>query len=150
MAYVTFSWDVDAGAGFPSGLESRRHSPLVTQDSEAGYTLSRPRYTRDYWVFAVTWAIIRPASYVYLVDFFHAHRGGDPFYFKIPWGLYGIPPEYYTADPGGVSPWSSEIEPGYGDAPTYLVRFNSDILPIGKARQVSCWTTMSPIEFRQL
>lgn len=150
MAYDTFSWDADSGAGNPSAFEARRNSPLLKQDTEAGYTITRPKYTRDFWVFAVTWSLLRPHSYIYLVDFFHDHRGGQAFYFKAPWGLYGIPEELYTADPGGLDPWSSEIEAGYGDPPTYLVRFNSDILPIAKARQISCWSTPSPVEFRQL
>lgn len=150
MAYDTFSWDKDAGAGNPSAFEGQRNSPIITQESEAGYFPTAPKYTRDFWIFSVSWSLVRPASYIYLMDFWHDHRGGIPFYFKQPWGLYGIPPEFYTADPGGLSPWSSEVEPGYGDAPTYLVRFNSDVIPIAKARQVSCWTTTRPVEFRQI
>jgi hypothetical protein len=150
MAYDTFSWDPDTGAGNPSAFEGRRNSPIVGPDLDAGYAETAPEYTRDLWTFTVSWSILRPASYIYLVDFFHDHRGGLPFYFRQPWGLYGIPPEYETADPGGLSPWSSEVDPGYGDAPTHLVRFNSGVLPIAKARQVSCWSTTSPVEFRQI
>jgi hypothetical protein len=150
MSYDTFSWDKDVGAGNPSGFEARRQSPIVKQETEAGYTVTRAQYTRDFWLFNVTWTLLRPQGYVYLVQFFHDHRGGTPFYFQPPWGLYGIPPEYETADPGGVSPWSSELEPGYGDSPTYLVRFNSDVLPVSKTRQIDCWQTTSAIEFRQV
>jgi hypothetical protein len=42
--------------------------------------------------------------------------------------LYGIPPEFYTADPGGINPWSSEVEIGYGESPTHLVRIEADSL----------------------
>jgi hypothetical protein len=150
MAYDTWDWNKDTGSGNPSGFEPNRVSPTLKQDKESGNTATRPLYTRDYWIFSVDFSLIRPNGYIYIIDFFHAHRGGLPFYMTWPVGLYGIPPEYYTADPGGLSPWSSEVEPGYGESPTYLVRFNQDQLPVKKARQISCWQTSAPMEFRQL
>jgi hypothetical protein len=150
MAYDTWSWDRETGAGFPSGFEPSRVSPILTQDKEAGYTPTRPLYTKDFWVFSVEFSLIRPPSYIYMIDFFHDHRGGIPFYFLWPWGLWGIPEQFYTADPGGIDPWSSEVEPGYGDSPTWLVRFNQDRIPIKRSKQLGHWATSAPLEFRQL
>lgn len=147
MSYVTWDWSRETGTGNPSALEPRRVSPLMKNENDAGYVFTSPLHTRDYWIFSVSFALIRPQGWVYLVDLFHAHRGGLPFYFLMPWGLYGYPEPFDTADPGGVSPWSSEVEIGYGEGPTWLVRFNSDQLPVTRLKMSdNYWATSSPIE----
>lgn len=147
MAYDTWDWDKTTGVGYPSGVELKRQSPTLRQSSDAGYVSTRPAFTRDRWLIGVSFALIRPAGFIYLVDFFHSHRGGTPFYWKCHFGFYGIPYTYELADPGGISPWSSEIDPGYGDAPTWLVRFNADDLPLSRLKMHdNYWATSSPIE----
>ena len=150
MAYDTFSWDKVDGAGLPSAYKCERLSPLVEFTDDAGYPHASPENTRDRWVFSASWTILRPAGYVYLVDFFHAHRGGQFFFFMAPWGLAGIPDNIETAVPGGLSPWDSEVIPGAGEPPTYLVRFRAGSLAIEKARYIGCWTTTTPVEFLQI
>ena len=149
MAYATWSW---TDAGLPNGAwRTKRRSIRLKNENDSGYPQTRPLYTRDLWTFELEYAVLGPAAYVYVVGFFHDHRGGDLFYLNGPWGLYGIPPEYYVADPGGLSPWSSEIEPGYGDAPTHLVRFGMDELSIERFAYVSDqWATSAPIIFEQV
>lgn len=131
MAYETWNWTLDesgGGSGLPQRFLPKRVSPLLKQETEAGYIVTRPKYTKDHWIFQVGWDTMHPAGYVYLANFFYARRGGDLFYFTWPVALYGLPSELYTADPGGISLWASEVEPAYGVSPTWLVRFNQDEL----------------------
>jgi hypothetical protein len=124
-----------------------RVSPILKQDDDAGYQITRPLYTKDHWLFRVDFALIRPASMIYMTDFFHDHRGGTAFYFKTSFGLYGIPETYALADPGGISPWSSEVDPGYGESPTWLVRFVSDRLGFKRLRKHdNYWGLTEPME----
>jgi hypothetical protein len=140
MAYDTWAWALteDAqGAGYPQRFQPIRTDPRLGQRVEAGYSPTRPKYTKAYWIFNVGWSTLHPSGYIYLVDFFDDHRGGIPFYFTWPVGLYGIPPQLYFADPGGLSPWSSEVEPGFGESPTYLCQFDMDELGAERVEGVS-------------
>jgi hypothetical protein len=139
MSYDTFAWTLteDAqGAGYPQTFRPKRLSPILRQTVEAGYMVTRPKFTKDQWVFTTGWKTMKPSGYIYLVDFFNDHRGGTGFYFTWPVGLFGIPPQMYFADPGGISPWSSEVEPGFGESPTYLVRFDMDELDFDRVEGV--------------
>jgi hypothetical protein len=125
----------------------------LSQASDAGYYATRPAFTRDRWLVELEFKMVRPSGFTYIVDFFHDHRGGTPFYFRFYFGLWGIPPEYAIADPGGVSPWSSEIEPGFGDAPTWLVRFDPSMskLPFSRYRAAeNYWEMTSPLVVVQI
>jgi hypothetical protein len=124
---------------------------MLKQDKESGYQQTAPLFTKDCWKFSVEWGLIMPASYIYLVNFWHDHRGGQLFYFAWPWGLYGIPLEMYNADPSGSSPWSSEVDVGFGDAPTYLVYFTQDEFPIERhMTPENYWKTSGAIELRSV
>jgi hypothetical protein len=153
MAYDTWAWaltDDAQGVGYPQRFNPKRISPLRKQSVEAGYTVTRPKFTKDYWIFTVGWDTLHPSGYIYLVDFFYDHRGGVAFYFTWPVGLYGIPPQMYFADPGGVSPWSSEVEPGFGESPTYLCRFDMDELSADRVQQVANNYWAAEIQLRSL
>jgi hypothetical protein len=151
MAYVTWDWDRDTGTGYPSKVEIHRLSPVVRSDTESGYQITRSKWTRDRWLIVIDFALIRPTGFIYLVDFFHAHRGGAAFYWMYPYGIYGIPEEMMTADPGGSSPWSSEVEPGFGDAPTWLCRFATDKLPLSRQKRHDNYMQLSePIQLIQI
>lgn len=148
MAYVTWDW---SQSGYPSNFSPSRKSPQLRNENDAAYVQTRPQWTRDLWVISLEFSIIRPASYTYLIDFFHTHRGGAFFYWMWPYGLYGIPPEYYTADPGGLSPWSSELTPGFGEAMTLLVRFGMNEFPVSRRKTAeNIWATTSPIILEQI
>lgn len=147
MAYDTWSWDKDTGTGGPTGFDMDRLSEQLVNENDAGYNFTEPLNTKDRWIFTISFSIIRPQGMVYLTDFFHSHRGGAPFYFRAPWGFYGRPEYLYTADPGGVSPWSSEIEPGFGDSPTWKVYFKSTRLPFSRHQtKNNYWYLREPIE----
>lgn len=149
MAYDTFSWDRDTGAGYPSAFEPRRQNPILTNTDGAAYDAIRPRFSRGRWLFLVSFSIIRPQGFMYLVQWHHDHVG-EAFYFQWPWQMFGTPDAFGEADPGGVSPWASEVTPGFGDPPTHLVYMPQDFLPLSKAKQVDCWMTTQPIEFQQV
>ena len=140
----TWLWNLaDGGSGEPNGeFTPIRYSRMLTNESEAGYRYTRAAFTKDYWILKVGWNAMYPSGYIYTMDFFHAHRGGQLFYMKWPLGLYGIPYEYYFADPGGTGVWSSETEIGYGDGPTLLVQFTTD--------QLSASRVMSPENYWQV
>jgi len=152
MSYAAFDWTIATGAGATVSLETERLSPMLSNTVEAGYLTTAPSYTRDQWLFKVHFKILRASGYIYLNDFFHSHRGGQLFHFRIPVGLFGIPLEFYYADPGGLSPWSSELEIGYGEAPTYLCRFLNQSLAIARREDTvqNYWHTVSPLEIRQV
>jgi len=149
MPYTNWDW---AEAGYPNGaFVPSRKSPLMRNSGDAGYTQTRPMWTRDLWVFNVEYSVIMPEAYIYIVNFWHTMRGGALFYFTWPVGLYGIPPEYYFADPGGLSPWSSEEAIGYGESPEHLVRFGMDELAVSRVMATeNYWATSSPIIFEQV
>lgn len=151
MAYSTWDWSKVTGVGATCSIDTERLSPALSDEVQAGYITTAPAFSKDFWLFKINFKVIRSPGYIYLVDFFHSHRGGQLFYFKLPFGLYGIPLEFYTADPGGVSPWSSEKEIGYGEPPTYLVRFMNQSLPITRRDDTAqnYWFSSSPIELRQ-
>ncbi len=135
MSYQTLDY---SKSGYPSSFAPKRVSHFLAQDTEAGYSQTSPSFTRDYWSFSVGWAAMSPDSYVYLMNFFHSHRGGQFFYFRWPTGIFGADgstsglsdtdalnaPGIYEADPGGVFPFSSEIAQGFGYSPIQLVRFD--------------------------
>ena len=149
MAYDTWDWDQ---AGYPNrGFQPIRKSPRLMNSGDAGYAQTRPLWTRDLWTFNLEYSVVYPEGFIYIVNFWHSMRGGALFYLPWPVGLYGIPPEYYTADPGGLSPWSSEVEPGYGEGPTHLVRFGMDDLSLSRvAAPENYWFTVAPIVFEQV
>lgn len=151
MSYVKWDWSVETGFGPPAGFEPVRRSPQSRHETDAGYFDSEPKYTRDTWLFRVSWGHIHPPCYVRLVNFWHAHRGGQLFYFTWPMGLYGLPPEFDMADPGGVSPWSSELVPGYGEAMWHLCSFKGDEFPVKRLESAieNIWATTGTIEIEQ-
>lgn len=151
MAYATWDWSKLTGVGATCSIETDRLSPQLSHEVQAGYLVTAPAFTKDFWIFRINFKVLRPSGYIYLIDFFHSHRGGGLFYFRLPFGLYGIPLEFYTADPGGISPWSSELDPGFGEAPTYLVRFTNKSLPLTRRDDTTnnYWFSTSPIELRQ-
>jgi hypothetical protein len=125
-------------------------SPVLYNDTDAGYRMTSPKHTKDRWKASFDYNDnLSPSGFIYLADFYDTHRGGALFYFKIHLGLYGIPYEYYQANPGGINIWDSEIEPGYGDAPTWLVRFDPEMgeLAVDRTKLVvnNYWSTVSPI-----
>lgn len=152
MSYTKWDWSVESGSGLPRGFEPVRRSPQRRHETDAGYFETEPKYTRDTWLFRVEWGHIYPQCYIWLVNFWHAHRGGQLFHFTWPVGLYGLPPEFDTADPGGVSPWSSEIEPGYGEAMWHLCRFVGDDFGVRRIDSAidNLWNTTGAIEIEQV
>lgn len=144
MSYVQWEWDLSAsGSGLPNGeFTPTRHSPLVKNETDAGYRYTRAAFPKDYWTFRVGWNAISPSGYIYVMDFFHSHRGGQLFYMEWPVALYGIPYEYYFADPGGTGIWSSETEIGYGEGPNLLVQFITE--------EMSASRVMGPENYWQL
>jgi hypothetical protein len=142
MSYDTFDYTL---SGYPSSFAPKRVSKILKQDTEAGYTATAPAFTKDYWIFTVGWNAMQPDGYVYLVNFFHSHRGGLQFYFRWPTGIFGEAgsriglsdndiTKYYTnapdlaASPGSTYPFGSEKEQGFGHSPIYLVKFDMDEL----------------------
>jgi len=150
MAYDTWSWDRTDGSGGPTDLEIVRHDPILRQQSEAGYMSTRPENVHGIWIFRISFAVIYPWCYIYLVNWHNSHRGGIPFYIQWPFSMAGIPEEAMIAAPGGLNPWDSEIEPGAGDGPTFLMYWDQDDFPIKRLRTVdNYWTTSGTIELRQ-
>lgn len=119
MAYDTFEFY--SGVHI-SNFEVTYSDPILESKTESGYIETASDDVRGKWIFKMEFDFITPDYYAYLVNFFHDNRGGTPFYFKLPYGLAGIPEEAMTAVPGGEDPWDSEVEPGAGEGPTYLVR----------------------------
>lgn len=152
MSYVKWDWTTETGSGQPSGFESVRRSPQERHDIDAGYQATSPNYTCDKWLYKVEFACIEPSCFVWLVDFWHAHRGGQFFYFTWPVGLFGLPEELYTADPGGSSPWSSELAPGFGEAMWHLCRFKDDEFPLKRRSSTieNTWATTGAIQIEQV
>jgi hypothetical protein len=150
MSYDTWDWTILTGVGATCNITTDRLSPVLSNTVEAGYLETGPKYSRDNWLFKVNFKVLRPSGYVYLVNFYHDHRGGQLFYFKLPFGLQGIPLELYSADPGGQSPWSSEVDLGAGEAPTYLARIMNNNLPIVRRDDTvqNYWYSESPLEIR--
>ena len=137
MSYLTWDWDSATGSGWPSAFMPEHVDPILTQESEAGVVSTEPLFTAPHWVFNLEFSVIRPWGYIYLVNWRHTHRGGIPFYFRWPYELAGIPPEAYLADPGGITPWSSEIAPLAGHGPTYLVYWVNDTFQVARRKGVN-------------
>ncbi len=137
MSYDTFDYSI---SGYPSSFSPRRISKILKQETEAGYTATSAAFTRDYWTFQVGWNAMSPNGYIYLMNFYHSHRGGSLFYFRWPTGQFGAEgstsglssdyvagaPGAYEADPGSSYPFGSETAPGFGYSSIYLVRFDID------------------------
>lgn len=144
----TWSWEQ---MGRPSGFAPVRVSPVLIQDKEAGYQVTRPKFTKDIWKFQIEYARMKPSAYIWLVNFFHLHRGGQLFYFQWPFGGFGIPEEYQEPNPGSPLPFSTEIAVGYGEGPVHIARFVSTELAVKRLRaHDNYWATTSPIEIVQV
>ncbi len=151
MSYDTWDWTIDTGSSYPTSFTPRWIDPLDMQPREARYQSTAPKYTDGYWVWEAEWGFIRPQCWIYMVNFFYNHRGGMPFYVVFPFELADIPEEVMIADPGGLGPWFSEVEPGAGEGPTKLMFFPQDEFPVRKipnTRQ-NYWQTTGTIQFMQ-
>lgn len=120
MAYDTFEFY--SGVHI-SNFEVIYSDPILESKTESGHIETASDDVRGKWIFKIGFDFIPPDYYIYLVNFFYTNRGGTPFYFKLPYGLAGVPEEATTSVPGGENPWDSEVEPGAGEGPTYLVRY---------------------------
>jgi hypothetical protein len=152
MAYLTFE--------FYPGVHISNFQPVwddnvLESQTESGHKETASDDVRGRWIFKIGLSHITPEYYIYLVDFFHAHRGGALFYFKVPYGIAGIPEEGGTSIPGGDNPWDSEVEPGAGEGPTYLVRrvqrqFGAKKKFLDKGTPENYYETTEDLEFEQV
>lgn len=153
MAFDTWNWDKVTGSGMVSDFRPCRHDPLCVNDTEAGYEETRPQDVKGRWFLQLGFSLVRPSSFIYLVNFHFAHRGGLPFYFRWPWDLAGLPDAAEAAVPGGMLPWDSEVAPGAGEGPTFLVYWAGDEFPvkrISNLRSDNYWAVDGMIELRQI
>lgn len=148
MAYETWDWD---SIGKACDFNPKRNSPTVRSPDAAGYVKTRTMWTRDLWVFTLNYHFLGPSAYVYLVNFFHTHRGGTLFYFPWPIVLMNYPPMGGDADAGGNQPFDSELDVGFNEGPTILGRFGMDALDCRRIpNKRNYWRTNSPIIIEQV
>jgi len=150
--YATWDWSNLTGTGKRLSLFNPvRHDPINTQESEAGYIQTAPQDVRGIWIFKIKFDLLLPSSFVYLVNFHHAHRGGVPFYFTWPFEMAGIPEETELAKPGGMAPWDSEIEVLAGLGPTFLCYWAGDEFGLKRLKtQENLYQVDDAIEIRQI
>jgi hypothetical protein len=151
MVYDTWDWSPVTGSGMPSGFMPDRVDPDLAQEAESGVITSEPQYTAGHWVFDLEFSMIRPWSWIWLIDWKHLHRGKIPFYWRFPYEMAGIPPGAELADPGGITPWSSEIAVMAGYGPTYLVVWMNDNLKVSRKNHANnYWSTTGAIQLRSI
>jgi len=146
IEYDRWSWDELTGSGPPTGFAPKRIAPILKQDKDAGYTQTRPQFTRKHWLYRVEWAEdhITPWSFLYIIDFLDGHSGQI---FEMQWPV-GVPGMPQNVAPG--SPWETEDEPGEGGGPIHLVRYLLDDVPLKRSKLPGWYQTESPLEFVQV
>ena len=152
MPYESWSWNAIVGGEFtPDDFECEWNDPIFSQESESGQISSEPLFTNGFWVFTMDFKCVRPWSFVDFINFYYRHRGGLPFYFRFPFELAGIPEEAYYADPGGLGPWASEVEPGAGESFTKLVVWLQDSMKFKRIHSYeNIWEINGQIVLRQI
>lgn len=149
MPYDTWDWDKITGSGTTCVFRPKRIDPILSQDSESGTSSTEPLFTAGYWIFTIQFSLLKPWNYIWLVDWKHSHRGGTPFYIEWPMEMAGVPEGAEQADPGGISPWSSEIDVGAGQGPTFLMYWMSDDIESDRLfGSVNYWSSVT-IQLRQ-
>ena len=137
----TFSYDKETGASYPSSFSCRLIDPVVRSPKGTGIVQTRPENPIAKWQFTLNFSFVHPSEWVYVHDFWYAHRGGALFYFQWPMGLYGIPsfggvPLY---DPTYI--WDTAITTGFGEGPVKICYFDMDELGyVRKSGIENYWT----------
>jgi hypothetical protein len=151
MAYDNWDWTFESGSGPPDSFEPIRNFPALTQTSDAGYSASGSKWTKDRWTYRMSWDALLPPCAYYLIQFTHTHRGGIPFYIDWPMGIYGIPLGFGGgAVPGGRNPFDSELISGFGQSHIILAKFVSETLALKKMKGFNAWMTTQALEVIQI
>lgn len=151
MAYDTWDWDPTTGSGRETGFLANPVDPLLSQGSESGAFSTEPLYTSGFWLVELKFGALRPWNYIWLVNWKYTHRG-IPFYWRWPFEMAGAPDEIEFADPGGLSPWSSEVEVLAGYGPTFLMLWVDDDFPVSRVPNVqnNYWEAARAVTLRQV
>jgi hypothetical protein len=151
MSYVLWDDSPDTGFGIPDSIKLKWVDPMFVQESESGQMETEPVTGRGHWEITLEFKGVRPWGFVNFLEFRQAHRGGIPFYYRIPFEMAGIPPEAEMANPGGLSVWASEFAIGAGHGPTFLVKWMGDDLEFERVHvHENYWIMTGTVILRQV
>lgn len=122
-----FPWDE---IGYPATLIERDTASTLKTPFEAGYVQTRARFTRIPRSWEMEWPLMTTAEMLALLAFFRARGGAaEAFLWPYPLGVFGVP-AYGGLPEAAPSPYGYDTETvvGYGEGPTFLVRFAQDEL----------------------
>jgi len=121
-----FPWQ---SIGWATGLSITELAQTIRHEYP-GYTATRAKATKMQKRFALSWSAMSSDQWLALITFWRSQNGGaNGFYFEFPLSLYGAG-SFGGVD--GAEPadgFDAERGWGFGDGPTFLVRFENDELP---------------------
>ena len=152
MAYNSWSWNTIAGGQYsPDNFKCKWVDKIFIQEAESGQISTEPMNTDGYWVFSMEFKCVYPESFIDFLNFYYAHRGGSPFYFRFPFELAGYPEGAEEAEPGGLGPWASEVAIGAGESFTKLVIWEQDDLEFERhPTKENYWQVNGTVILRQI